>query len=122
GPHLELFARYPREGWTAWGDEASSQAEPRGKTHRGYAGGPILTPVLAPHQRLQPGTQQALGQRMKNEYEAGLSIRDLAAQTGYSITRVRSLLTTANASFRAPGRHISIDFDPGAEPPEPSLF
>lgn len=23
GPYLELFARYPRDGWSAWGDEAS---------------------------------------------------------------------------------------------------
>ncbi len=23
GPRIELFARYPREGWSAWGDEVS---------------------------------------------------------------------------------------------------
>jgi N6-adenosine-specific RNA methylase IME4 len=23
GPRIELFARYPRDGWSAWGDEAS---------------------------------------------------------------------------------------------------
>jgi hypothetical protein len=55
GPHLELFARHPRAGWTVtvWGEESDEGVTPRGKIHRGYAGGPLLTPVLAPHQRLR---------------------------------------------------------------------
>lgn len=105
GPHLELFARYPREGWTVWGDESGDQTTPRGKSHRGYAGGPILAPVLAPHERLKPGTVETVGRHLRGEYEAGTSIRDLARQTGYSITRVRTLLTNAGATFREPGRH-----------------
>jgi N6-adenosine-specific RNA methylase IME4 len=36
GPFLELFARYPREGWAAWGQEASAEVVPRGRRHRGY--------------------------------------------------------------------------------------
>ena len=28
GPFLELFARYPRLGWTAWGDEVGRLTEP----------------------------------------------------------------------------------------------
>ncbi len=36
GPYLELFARYPRPGWTAWGDEASADTTPRGRAHAGY--------------------------------------------------------------------------------------
>ncbi|MGI8663918.1 MAG: MT-A70 family methyltransferase [Acidimicrobiales bacterium] len=36
GPYLELFARYPREGWTAWGNEASPDLTPRGRQHRAY--------------------------------------------------------------------------------------
>jgi N6-adenosine-specific RNA methylase IME4 len=36
GPFLELFARYPRAGWTAWGDEAPVGVTPRGRRHRGY--------------------------------------------------------------------------------------
>jgi N6-adenosine-specific RNA methylase IME4 len=28
GPYLELFARYPRLGWTAWGDEVGELTEP----------------------------------------------------------------------------------------------
>lgn len=36
GPFLELFARYPRPGWSAWGNEAAPDVEPRGKQHKGY--------------------------------------------------------------------------------------
>jgi len=36
GPYLELFARYPRPGWSAWGDEAGADVTPRGRRHRGY--------------------------------------------------------------------------------------
>ncbi len=39
GPYLELFARYPQPGWTAWGNEASSEVEPRGQRYRSYRGG-----------------------------------------------------------------------------------
>jgi N6-adenosine-specific RNA methylase IME4 len=35
-PFLELFARYPRPGWTAWGDESSEDVQPRGRRYRGY--------------------------------------------------------------------------------------
>jgi N6-adenosine-specific RNA methylase IME4 len=36
GPRLELFARYPRLGWDAWGDEAAPDITPRGRQSRGY--------------------------------------------------------------------------------------
>lgn len=36
GPYLELFARYPRPGWSAWGNEAPPDIMPRGRAHRGY--------------------------------------------------------------------------------------
>jgi N6-adenosine-specific RNA methylase IME4 len=39
GPFLELFARYPQPGWTAWGDEAAAEIAPRGRQHRGYGVG-----------------------------------------------------------------------------------
>jgi N6-adenosine-specific RNA methylase IME4 len=42
GPRLELFARYLREGWAAWGHEASPAVVPRGRRFRGYDGGPAL--------------------------------------------------------------------------------
>jgi N6-adenosine-specific RNA methylase IME4 len=37
GPYLELFARYPRTGWHAWGLEAPPGVLPRGRRHRGYS-------------------------------------------------------------------------------------
>ena len=36
GPYLELFARYPRHGWSVWGDEAADHVVPRGRQWRGY--------------------------------------------------------------------------------------
>ena len=39
GPYLELFARYPREGWTVWGNEAAEEVVPRGRRHAMYSGG-----------------------------------------------------------------------------------
>jgi N6-adenosine-specific RNA methylase IME4 len=39
GPYLELFARYPQPGWTAWGNEAADTITPRGKQHPMYRGG-----------------------------------------------------------------------------------
>lgn len=39
GPYLELFARYPREGWHVWGNEADMNIIPRGKQHPMYRGG-----------------------------------------------------------------------------------
>jgi N6-adenosine-specific RNA methylase IME4 len=38
GPYLELFARYPRPGWSAWGNEAPASIVPRGQPRRGYGG------------------------------------------------------------------------------------
>lgn len=105
GPFLEMFARYPRDGWRVWGDESGVESTPRGIVHRGYAGGPLLTPVLSPHERLQPKTHEVLGRKLRKEYEAGTSIRDLSHQTGYSISRVRRLLLDAEAPIRARGTH-----------------
>lgn len=38
GPYLELFARYPRSGWQAWGNEADDHVTPRGRTYAAYGG------------------------------------------------------------------------------------
>lgn len=37
GAYLELFARHPRAGWTAWGDEAAADVQPRGRHGRQVA-------------------------------------------------------------------------------------
>lgn len=106
GPHLELFARHPRKGWVAWGDEAASDAGPRGQVHRGYTGGPILAPVLGPYERLGEQTRETVARRLSHEYAEGASIRDLAHQTGYSITRVRHLLEQVGTDIRPRGPHV----------------
>jgi N6-adenosine-specific RNA methylase IME4 len=36
GPYLELFARYPREGWAQWGAEAAPDTRPRGRRYPAY--------------------------------------------------------------------------------------
>lgn len=36
GPFIELFARYPQPGWTAWGDEADPERVPRGRKYPAY--------------------------------------------------------------------------------------
>lgn len=38
GPFLEVFARYPHPGWTAWGDEAEEHIVPRGRKWPAYGG------------------------------------------------------------------------------------
>lgn len=107
GPRLELFARHPRDGWTVWGDEADDGVTPRGRVHPAYRGGPVLVPVLAPHQRLDPETQHVVAKALRAEYEQGTSIRELAAQTGYTIQRVRTLLAGVGTTFRERGKHYS---------------
>ena len=44
GPFLEMFARYPREGWLAWGNEADQTVKPRGRQHAMYRGGELMLP------------------------------------------------------------------------------
>jgi len=41
GPFLELFARYPREGWSTWGNEADPEVVPRGRQWPTYGGVPV---------------------------------------------------------------------------------
>jgi N6-adenosine-specific RNA methylase IME4 len=35
-PYLELFARYSRDGWAAWGNEAADDVVPRGQQYPAY--------------------------------------------------------------------------------------
>ena len=36
GPYLELFARYPQDGWHTWGNEADPDVVPRGRQYPTY--------------------------------------------------------------------------------------
>jgi N6-adenosine-specific RNA methylase IME4 len=107
GPHLELFARHAHEGWTAWGDESGTDVAPRGRAHRGYQGGPLQVPHVDPHVRLPEQAAEQIGQQLRAKYDAGASIRDLADEAGYTIQRVRTLLTRAGAEFRGRGSRAS---------------
>jgi N6-adenosine-specific RNA methylase IME4 len=108
GPYLELFARHSRPGWTGWGDEADAEIVPRGKVHRGYAGGTVVVPQLQLHMRLDDEVAEYLGEELRRRYEAGRSIRDIATETTYSIGRVRTLLQRANTPIRSRGAQPSI--------------
>lgn len=109
GPFLELFARYAQPGWTSWGDESGEGVQPRGQVHRGYTGGAPAVPHIDSHVRLPKPVDDRVAATLSAQYAAGASIRQLSAQTGYSITRVRGLLTRGGAEIRPPGR-------PGAVP------
>jgi N6-adenosine-specific RNA methylase IME4 len=105
GPYLEMFARYPQPGWTAWGDESASSVEPRGKGYRGYEGGEIeRPPLLPPRIHLPPDAQETLGNLFRERYESGDSIRQIANAEGLSITRVRGLLLSVGTQFRSRGQ------------------
>ena len=105
GPYLEMFARYTRPGWTSWGNESSDEIEPKGKVHRGYEGGKIEKfPALEPNERMSAWLSERVARILVEEYEAGASVQQLAASSGYSITRVRALLTKGGAVFRDRGR------------------
>jgi hypothetical protein len=103
GPYLELFARHPQPGWTVWGDEAAEDVTPRGRAHKGYAGGAIEVPRITKHVRLDPATADRVGKELRIRYEAGESIRQIGADTGYGITRVRGLLKRAGTTLRERG-------------------
>lgn len=105
GPYLEMFARYARPGWTAWGNESDAKVEPKGRSHRGYAGGVIETfPSLEPNERLSPWLSDRLSRILVEEYEAGASIDQLAEESGYSIQRIRGLLEAGGVTLRGRGR------------------
>ncbi|HEV3293372.1 MAG TPA: MT-A70 family methyltransferase [Streptosporangiaceae bacterium] len=114
GPYLEMFARHPRPGWTVWGDEAAAGITPRGRAHRGYRGGELRVPYLDAHVRLPGQAADRIASALRARYEDGASIRDLADETGYSITRVRSLLARADAAIRGRGRNAHAARAPAA--------
>lgn len=105
GPYLEMFARYPQPNWMAWGNEADEDIVPQGKVFKGYEGGEIESfPALASHERLEKDSEIAIGQLLRDEYEEGRSIKDLAAEHDYSIARIRRYLKLVDTPLRAQGR------------------
>lgn len=105
GPYLELFARYAQPGWSVWGNEADDDVCPQGKTYKGYSGGEVLQfPPLEPNERMSSWLSDRVARILVEEYEAGTSVQRLAESSGYSISRVRALLSRGGAEFRRRGR------------------
>lgn len=90
GPFLELFARYPSEGWSAWGNEADPAVVPRGKQYPAYRGA-------------DDEERSALGRLLAQQYEEGASVREVAAEAELSIGLTRTLLQEAGVTFRKRG-------------------
>jgi hypothetical protein len=104
GPHLEMFARYRRAGWSAWGNEANDEIVPQGQVHRGYGGGLIEVPHITPHQRIDGLLADRIAAELRAEYEAGNSIKAIADAAAMTPDRVRSLLLRAGTDLRRRGR------------------
>lgn len=63
----------------------------------------MRVPDLAKGHRISGAERDRLAKRLLAEYEAGRSIRQICAETGYSIGRVRRLLIDAGVEFRSRG-------------------
>ena len=102
GPFLELFARYPRAGWSAWGDESGAEP-PRGKAHKGYFGGPMES-----NTDIEKSAKMTSHENLVAAYAEGMSIRDLSEELGLSIRKVRSVLKENDVEIRPQGRRIQL--------------
>ena len=60
-------------------------------------------PQLQKNVRLPDAERKRVGEALLREYDKGRSIRELCADTGYSIGRVRRLLIEAGVNFRGRG-------------------
>lgn len=61
------------------------------------------TPELGRNQRVTGSERAKLGGELLKRYQKGQSIREICAETGYSIGRVRRLLVDAGVEFRGRG-------------------
>lgn len=61
------------------------------------------TPELKRGQRLPDSQRQKVGAELLKLYQAGRSVRQICAETGYSIGRVRRLLEEAGVTYRHRG-------------------
>lgn len=68
-----------------------------------WVGMPGVVPELRRGQRLRGDDRASVGRHLLERYESGESIRQLCAETGYSIGRVRRLLEESGVTFRGRG-------------------
>jgi len=101
GPYLEMFARYARPGWSVWGNESDEEVAPQGKAQRGYAGGDIDSlPDVELNEQMSDWLSDRVARILADEYAKGVSVQQISTQSGYSITRVQSLLSRAGVELR----------------------
>lgn len=103
GPYLEMFARHPKPGWVAWGDESDEETIPKGSIHSGYFGDTAF-PEISGSVSISADVARSVASQLKDDYLSGKSVRELAQETGYPIQRVRHLLQMANTPMRPRGR------------------
>ena len=60
-------------------------------------------PQLQKNMRMPDAERKRVGEALLREYDKGRSIREICAETGYSIGRVRRLLIDAGVQFRGRG-------------------
>jgi hypothetical protein len=63
----------------------------------------VKWPEIERNHRLPDSERRRVGDELLKGYQAGKSIRQLCAESGYSIGRVRRLLVEAGVSFRMRG-------------------
>jgi len=76
----------------------------------------VNVPDVAPRRRLSGSDREAAGRALLARYESGRSIRELCAETGYSIGRVRKLLEEAGVTYRGRGGAVRRKPPEGAAP------
>lgn len=111
GPYLELFGRgIARVGWTSWGDEVGDGIVPRGfavsARANSLSGDNTVrwVPGVPRNAHLKGPDRLAVRDELARRYRNGSSIAALVESTGYSITRVRTLLAEAGVQMRGRGR------------------
>jgi hypothetical protein len=60
-------------------------------------------PTVPPNHRIKGPQRTEVARELLRRYESGRSIRELCAESGYSIGRVRGLLKEAGVTFRQRG-------------------
>ena len=96
-----MFARYAQPGWSVWGNESDEETTPQGKAQRGYAGGDIDSPpYLELNEQMSDWLSDRVARIVADEYAKGASVQQISTQSGYSTTRVHSLLARAGAELR----------------------
>ncbi len=102
-----------RETVGPFGVTKRTTKQPEVANIRAMGVGPIDFPRLRPHARVGPEAAEVLGRELRERYEHGQGIPQIAEDTGYSISRIRHPLACAVAILRPRGRLRSEQDDDG---------